>query len=56
MLLLPLEDCLARNASRKGRVIPEDAIRGQRADMDRSAARNDTAGFPGACTYPPAAR
>lgn len=40
-----LEECLARNASRQGRVVPEDAIRGQRADMDTSLARLDGEGF-----------
>ncbi|MFE7224315.1 AAA family ATPase [Nocardioides sp. NPDC057577] len=42
---VPLEDCLARNASRKGRVVPEEAIRSQRADMDRSLTRLDGEGF-----------
>ncbi|MET8521632.1 AAA family ATPase [Nocardioides sp. NPDC004968] len=40
-----LEECLARNASRQGRVIPEQAIRGQRADMDRTLAHLDGEGF-----------
>lgn len=42
---VPLEDCLVRNLSRKGRVIPEQAVRGQRADMDRSLAHLDDEGF-----------
>ncbi len=40
-----LEDCLARNASRTGRVVPEKAIRAQRADMDRTLAHLDGEGF-----------
>ncbi|MEU0312012.1 AAA family ATPase [Nocardioides sp. NPDC006273] len=40
-----LEDCLARNTSRHGRVVPERAIRGQRADMDASLASLDGEGF-----------
>lgn len=40
-----LEDCLARNASRTGRVVPEEAIRAQRADMDRTLAHLDGEGF-----------
>ncbi|SDJ70129.1 Predicted kinase [Nocardioides sp. YR527] len=42
---VPLEDCLARNASRKGRVVPERAIRGQRADMDKALTSLDGEGF-----------
>ncbi|MBG6095761.1 AAA family ATPase [Nocardioides sp. WG-D5] len=42
---VPLEDCLARNASRVGRVVPEAAIREQRADMDTTLARLDGEGF-----------
>ena len=40
-----LADCLARNASRAGRIVPEAAIRGQRADMDRTLAHLDGEGF-----------
>ncbi|MFJ9391160.1 AAA family ATPase [Nocardioides sp. NPDC101246] len=42
---VPLADCLARNASRKGRVVPEQAIRDQRVDMDKTLARLDGEGF-----------
>jgi protein phosphatase len=43
VLDLPAEVVLARNAARAGRIVPEQAVRRQLADLDRSLRRADPA-------------
>ena len=42
---LPLDRCLARNAARPGRRVPEDVVRRQHAEMCRALARLPAEGY-----------